>query len=304
MPSSAPTTSSPWGATGCPDRPTPGSRSAPSPGRPSASGWARSSPRPPSACPGLLAIEVAQVDAMCGGRVELGPRRRLVRRRAHGLRLRRSRRWVSASSGSRRSSPSSPGCGARRSARRSASTGTTTTSRTAPRCPSRPSDPTRRSSSGAVGPKRTPRLAATYADEFNLPFSSLADTEAQYARVRAACADRGRDPDDAAPLGRPGRLLRRRRGRGRAPRRQHRAQGRRAAGQRRRRHAGRGRGPPARPSPASGPRPSTSRCSTCTTSSTSSCWPRKCCPGSPDQPAHEVLGGVAVHPSHGPMPLK
>ena len=47
---------------------------------------------------------------------------------------------------------------------------------------------------GGGGAKRTPRLAATYADEFNLPFSSLDDTEAQYARVRAACEDRGRDP--------------------------------------------------------------------------------------------------------------
>jgi alkanesulfonate monooxygenase len=47
---------------------------------------------------------------------------------------------------------------------------------------------------GGGGAKRTPRLAATFADEFNLPFSSLADTEAQYARVRAACGDRGRDP--------------------------------------------------------------------------------------------------------------
>ena len=34
---------------------------------------------------------------------------------------------------------------------------------------------------GGGGAKRTPRLAATFADEFNLPFSSLADTEAQFA---------------------------------------------------------------------------------------------------------------------------
>jgi alkanesulfonate monooxygenase SsuD/methylene tetrahydromethanopterin reductase-like flavin-dependent oxidoreductase (luciferase family) len=47
---------------------------------------------------------------------------------------------------------------------------------------------------GGGGPKRTPRLAATFADEFNLPFSSLADTEAQFARVRTACEDKGRDP--------------------------------------------------------------------------------------------------------------
>ncbi len=47
---------------------------------------------------------------------------------------------------------------------------------------------------GGGGATRTPRLAATYADEFNLAFRSPADTEAQYARVRAACEDRGRDP--------------------------------------------------------------------------------------------------------------
>ena len=47
---------------------------------------------------------------------------------------------------------------------------------------------------GGHGAKRTPRLAAAYAAEFNLAFSSLADTEAQFARVRAACEQRGRDP--------------------------------------------------------------------------------------------------------------
>ena len=47
---------------------------------------------------------------------------------------------------------------------------------------------------GGGGPKRTPRLAATFAAEFNLPFSSLADTEAQFGRVRAACVEKGRDP--------------------------------------------------------------------------------------------------------------
>ncbi|WP_405099525.1 LLM class F420-dependent oxidoreductase [Micromonospora sp. NBC_01412] len=47
---------------------------------------------------------------------------------------------------------------------------------------------------GGMGPKRTPRLAARYADEFNLPFVSVADSVAQFGRVRAACADIGRDP--------------------------------------------------------------------------------------------------------------
>ncbi len=48
---------------------------------------------------------------------------------------------------------------------------------------------------GGGGAKRTPRLAATYAAEFNLPFTSVADTEAQFGRVHAACAQRGRDPE-------------------------------------------------------------------------------------------------------------
>jgi F420-dependent oxidoreductase-like protein len=47
---------------------------------------------------------------------------------------------------------------------------------------------------GGGGVKRTPRLAATYAAEFNLPFSSVEATGEQYDRVRAACEARGRDP--------------------------------------------------------------------------------------------------------------
>ncbi|MFF4618025.1 LLM class F420-dependent oxidoreductase [Nonomuraea jabiensis] len=45
---------------------------------------------------------------------------------------------------------------------------------------------------GGFGAKRTPRLAATYADEYNLPFHTLADTEQAFARVRAACEATGR----------------------------------------------------------------------------------------------------------------
>ena len=47
---------------------------------------------------------------------------------------------------------------------------------------------------GGWGATRTPRLAASYAHEFNLPFASPTDTGAQFARVRRACEDRGRDP--------------------------------------------------------------------------------------------------------------
>jgi F420-dependent oxidoreductase-like protein len=45
---------------------------------------------------------------------------------------------------------------------------------------------------GGFGAKRTPRLAATYADEYNRPFHTLADTEQAFARVRAACETTGR----------------------------------------------------------------------------------------------------------------
>jgi F420-dependent oxidoreductase-like protein len=47
---------------------------------------------------------------------------------------------------------------------------------------------------GGAGPRRTPRLAARYADEFNLGFRPMSDTEPSFSRVRDACAEAGRDP--------------------------------------------------------------------------------------------------------------
>ena len=47
---------------------------------------------------------------------------------------------------------------------------------------------------GGAGPRRTPRLAARYADEFNLGFRPMSDTEPSFGRVRDACAEAGRDP--------------------------------------------------------------------------------------------------------------
>jgi F420-dependent oxidoreductase-like protein len=48
---------------------------------------------------------------------------------------------------------------------------------------------------GGQGPKRTPRLAARYATEFNAPFVSVDDSAAQFDRVRAAVAAGGRAAD-------------------------------------------------------------------------------------------------------------
>jgi F420-dependent oxidoreductase-like protein len=47
---------------------------------------------------------------------------------------------------------------------------------------------------GGGGARRTPRLAARYADEFNLAFRDLADTASAFGRVREACAAAGREP--------------------------------------------------------------------------------------------------------------
>jgi F420-dependent oxidoreductase-like protein len=65
-----------------------------------------------------------------------------------------------------------------------------------------PSNPTQRPGPpiivGGHGARRTPRLAATYAAEFNLVFSPLEETATQFGRVRAACEAQGRDPDTLA----------------------------------------------------------------------------------------------------------
>jgi F420-dependent oxidoreductase-like protein len=48
---------------------------------------------------------------------------------------------------------------------------------------------------GGGGAKRTPALTAKFASEFNMPFASLDDLTTQYGRVAAALADAGRTPD-------------------------------------------------------------------------------------------------------------
>ncbi|MFD4440037.1 LLM class F420-dependent oxidoreductase [Nocardia sp. NPDC058519] len=45
---------------------------------------------------------------------------------------------------------------------------------------------------GGNGKVRTPRIAARYATEFNMPFASIADSAAQFDRVRAAVRKAGR----------------------------------------------------------------------------------------------------------------
>ncbi len=47
---------------------------------------------------------------------------------------------------------------------------------------------------GGSGPRRTPRLAARFADEFNLGFRSVQESAEAFSRVREACQAAGRDP--------------------------------------------------------------------------------------------------------------
>jgi F420-dependent oxidoreductase-like protein len=47
---------------------------------------------------------------------------------------------------------------------------------------------------GGSGPRRTPALTARYASEYNSNFTTVEDTAANYRRIRQACAAAGRDP--------------------------------------------------------------------------------------------------------------
>jgi F420-dependent oxidoreductase-like protein len=48
---------------------------------------------------------------------------------------------------------------------------------------------------GGTGPRRTPRLAARFADEYNAQFKSVPDSAAAFGRTREACEAVGRYPD-------------------------------------------------------------------------------------------------------------
>ena len=144
--------------------------------------------------PGLLAVEVAQVDAMSGGRAELGLGAGWydAEHSAYGFafppmgeRFERLEEQFAILTGLWTTPVGETFSFEGRHY-------TVTDSPALPKPVQQPHPPL---IVGGGGPKRTPRLAATYADEFNLPFSSVADTEAQYGRVRAACEQRGRDPE-------------------------------------------------------------------------------------------------------------
>jgi F420-dependent oxidoreductase-like protein len=144
--------------------------------------------------PGPLAISVAQVDQMSGGRVELGIGAGWYAEEhaAYGIpfpptpeRFDRLEETLAIVTGLWDTRP----------AGRFEFTGEHFTISDSPGLPKPLQTPHPPVIIGGMGKRRTPALAATFADEFNTPFSSVADSVAQFERVRAACELTGRGAD-------------------------------------------------------------------------------------------------------------
>ncbi|MGX7760220.1 LLM class F420-dependent oxidoreductase [Streptomyces angustmyceticus] len=142
--------------------------------------------------PGVLAIQVAQVDQMSGGRVELGLGAGWFEEehRAYGIpfpkekfaRLEEQLAIVT-------------GLWATETGQEFSYDGTHYRLENSPALP-KPVQAKVPVLVGGHGATRTPRLAAQYADEFNIPFASLEDSERQFGRVRAAAEAAGRKGDE------------------------------------------------------------------------------------------------------------
>ncbi len=143
--------------------------------------------------PGPLAVAVAQVDAMSGGRVELGLGAGWydTEHAAYGIpfpstgeRFERLGEQLEIVTGLWRTPPGE----------RFSFEGRHHTLRDCPALPRPVQQPHPPIIVGGWGTRRTPALAARFASEYNVPFPLLADFGPQIARVRAACEESGRDP--------------------------------------------------------------------------------------------------------------
>ena len=145
--------------------------------------------------PGPLAISVAQVDAMSGGRVEFGigagwfeaeHRAYAIPFPALGERFERLTEQLEIITGMW-STPTGQTFDY---------TGRHYTVADSPALPKPVQQPHPPIVIGGGGARRTPALAARFAAEFNLAFPTLEFTALQYARVRAAAEKAGRSPAD------------------------------------------------------------------------------------------------------------
>ncbi|MGK5638707.1 LLM class F420-dependent oxidoreductase [Streptomyces sp. URMC 126] len=142
--------------------------------------------------PGVLAIQVAQVDAMSGGRVELGLGAGWyeAEHTAYGIpfpkeKFGRLEEQLAIVTGLWETEVGATFDFEGKYYRLADS----------PALP-KPAQPRIPVLIGGLGATRTPRIAARYADEFNVPFASVADSERQFGRVRAAAEEAGRKPED------------------------------------------------------------------------------------------------------------
>jgi F420-dependent oxidoreductase-like protein len=144
--------------------------------------------------PGPLAIAVAQVDQMSGGRVELGIGTGWYQGEhdAYGIPF--------GSSFSQRFEKLGEqieivtGLWATPEGQTFSYEGKHYTLKDAPALPKPVQRPRPPIILGGFGAKRTPRLAARYADEYNLPFLPMNLVEQRITAVREACEKAGRDP--------------------------------------------------------------------------------------------------------------
>lgn len=141
--------------------------------------------------PGPLAISVAQVDQMSGGRVELGIGTGWFEQEhtAYGIpfpslgeRFERLEEQVQILNGLWKTPPGET----------FAFSGEHYTLVESPALPKPAQAGGPPIIIGGFGAKRTPRLAARYADEYNVPFKKVGETGEAFDRVRAACAEAGR----------------------------------------------------------------------------------------------------------------
>ena len=145
--------------------------------------------------PGPLAISVAQVDQMSGGRVELGIGAGWfeAEHTSYGIpfpdtgeRFDRLEETLAIVTGLWATPPGET----------FGFEGTHYRLRDSPALPKPVQSPRPPVIVGGKGKRRTPALAARFADEFNVPFDSVETTRTLFARVREACAEAGRDADE------------------------------------------------------------------------------------------------------------